>query len=102
MMSDSNYNICVNCVMDTSDPGISFDSNGLCDYCRNYEENILPIWASALESDDAISKLAQKISRDGRGKDFDCIIGLSGGLDSSYAAYVAKEKNGIKTFAFSR
>ncbi len=100
MISDSNYNICVNCVMDTSDPGISFDSHGLCDYCRNYKENILPIWASALESDDAISKLAQKISRDGRGKDFDCIIGLSGGLDSSYAAYVAKEKMGLRPLLF--
>ncbi len=94
------YQVCVSCVMDTSDPNIKFDSIGVCDYCHNYRSYIEPDWNHGLDHDGALSRLAVQIKKSGEGKDFDCIIGLSGGLDSSYAAYVAKEKMGLRPLLF--
>lgn len=91
-MSASSYQICTSCIMDTSDPSVGFDSEGRCDYCNNFEVNILPEWKNGYQRDPDLLRLANQIKRDGEGKDFDCIIGLSGGLDSSYATYVAVEK----------
>lgn len=83
--------ICTKCVMDTSDPKITFDADGVCDYCANYNSKILPRWNELLSDPSHLKKMGDVIRRDGRGKKYDCIIGLSGGLDSSYTAYVAKE-----------
>jgi N-acetyl sugar amidotransferase len=84
--------------MDTSDPNIAFDAAGRCDYCNNFDATIKPTWRT--DDDAALQLLADKIRADGKGKDFDCIIGLSGGLDSSYVAYVAKEKMGLRPLLF--
>jgi N-acetyl sugar amidotransferase len=100
MKQDSNYQICRRCIMDTSDPGIQFDSNGECDYCNNFDTTIAPNWHADERGEAELAKLAEKIKAEGKGKDFDCIIGLSGGLDSSYAAYVAKEKMGLRPLLF--
>lgn len=100
MTPASKYKICTRCVMDQSDPGIAFNSDGVCDYCENYDQNILPDWERALRSDDAIREMAKKIKLDGASRDFDCIIGISGGLDSSYAAYIAKERMGLRPLLF--
>ncbi len=86
--------------MDTSDPHIQFDANGMCEYCRNFDETIKPNWDTGAGGAQALTQLADRIKADGHGKDFDCIIGLSGGLDSSYAAYVAKEKMGLRPLLF--
>jgi N-acetyl sugar amidotransferase len=86
--------------MDTSDPGIIFDEEGICDYCRNFRNEILPNWNTDAVGAAELDRIAGKIKAEGRGKDFDCIIGLSGGLDSSYAAYVAKEKMGLRPLLF--
>jgi len=86
--------------MDTSDPNIIFDERGWCDYCNNFELTILPNWLINQKSDVKLMLLADKIRKQGKGKDFDCIIGLSGGLDSSYLAYIAKEKMGLKPLLF--
>ena len=94
------YQICSQCVMDTSDPNIIFDDKGLCNYCNNFQSNIRPNWDLSLQSDTALITLAEKIKAEGKGKDFDCIIGLSGGLDSSYVAYVVKEKMGLRPLLF--
>lgn len=91
---------CTRCIMDTSDPNITFDDQGVCDYCRNFEVNISPTWNPTLGSPASLSALADRIRHDGRGKDFDCIIGLSGGLDSSYVAYIAKVKMGLRPLLF--
>lgn len=96
----SPYQICNRCIMDTSDPNIVFDERGWCDYCNNFESAIRPNWLTDLRGEEALRDLADKIRQEGRGKDFDCIIGLSGGLDSSYAAYVAKEKMGLRPLLF--
>lgn len=86
--------------MNDSDPNITFDEAGVCDYCNNFELNIGPNWHVGLESSVKLSAIADQIKADGVGKDFDCIIGLSGGLDSSYVAYIAKEKMGLRPLLF--
>lgn len=86
--------------MDSSDPSINFDSSHKCDYCQNFEQMIAPHWKSGLDSDRELLEMADPIRKSGEGKDFDCIIGLSGGLDSSYVAYVAKEKMGLRPLLF--
>lgn len=94
------YQICSRCIMDSSDPNIVFDGRGWCDYCNNFEATIRPNWHTDHRGEAALQALADKIREAGRGKDFDCIIGLSGGLDSSYAAYVTKEKMGLRPLLF--
>lgn len=95
-----NYKICNHCIMDTTDPGILFDDRGRCDYCCNFEELIASNWQTGSEGHRQLMQMAESIKAAGKGKDFDCIIGLSGGLDSSYAAYVAKEKMGLRPLLF--
>ena len=85
--------------MDTSDKKISFDDNGFCDYCNNFNSKVKPFWNNNLKNG-SLDILAKKIRQEGKGKDFDCIIGLSGGLDSSYTAYIAKEKMGLRPLLF--
>ena len=85
--------------MDTSAPNISFDDSGTCNYCQNFSNVISQSWKNIFESK-KINQLASQIRRDGKDKEFDCIIGLSGGLDSSYAAFVAVEKMGLKPLLF--
>jgi N-acetyl sugar amidotransferase len=82
--------------MDTSDPCITFDARGWCDYCNNFHATIKPSWNTGPGGELALKLIADKIKKEGQGRDFDCIIGLSGGLDSSYAAYIAKEKMGLR------
>ncbi len=96
----SQYQICTHCIMDTRDPRITFDANGICDYCNNFNATIKPNWHTDQRGESELMALAEKIKAHGRGKDFDCIIGLSGGLDSSYAAYIAKEKMGLRPLLF--
>lgn len=93
-----NYKICKNCIMDTSDSKIRFDEYGICDHCNNYYDNILPKWKTL--NTDKLLKLADRIKKDSKNNDFDCIIGLSGGLDSSYTAYIAKEIMGLRPLLF--
>lgn len=77
--------------MDTSDSNIVFDEKGWCDYCNNYHVNILPHWHPDEQGKQELLKIVEKIKQDGKGKDHDCLIGLSGGVDSSYVAYLAKQ-----------
>lgn len=82
--------------MDTSDPNIRFDNFQYCDYCNNFKTNIRPYWDFGEGGRHNLMKMADEIKVSGRGRDFDCIIGLSGGLDSSYSAFIAKEKMGLR------
>ena len=99
-MSKREYQICTNCIMDTSDSKIVFDERGWCDYCCNFHENIEPNWHPDKNGEELIMPLINKIKKDGKNKDHDCLIGISGGLDSSYVAYVAKEKFGLRPLMF--
>ena len=86
--------------MDTSDPNIGFADWGWCDYCNNFESAIKPNWHTGAHGQVALNEMADTIRASGKGRDFDCIIGLSGGLDSSYTAYIAKEKMGLRPLLF--
>ena len=92
--------ICTNCVMDTTDCNIIFDDNGVCDHCNNFYKNVAPYWYTDEIGLMQLQKTVQKIKRDGVGKDFDCLIGVSGGIDSSYLTYLAKEKLGLRPLVF--
>lgn len=100
-MKDREYQVCKNCVMDTTDSLIQFDERGFCDHCNNYYSNILPNWHPDDIGAKELERIVSKIKKDGKGRKYDCIIGLSGGVDSSYVAYLAKEKLGLNPLIFS-
>lgn len=100
MKNNRPYQICANCIMDTSDSNIMFDDRGWCDYCNNYHANIKPNWHTDERGEREIMSAVEKIKRDGRGKPHDCLIGLSGGVDSSYVTYLAKEKFGLRPLLY--
>lgn len=100
-MSSREYQVCTNCVMDTTDSVIQFDEKGMCDHCHNYYENILPNWHSDEQGRKRLDEIVERIKKDGQGRKYDCIIGLSGGVDSSYLAYFAVKKLGLRPLLFA-
>lgn len=94
------YRICSNCVMDTTDPGITFDQRGVCDHCRTFDREIRPNWDTGERGRRELAREVEQIKQQGQGKDFDCIIGMSGGIDSSYLVYVAKTQLGLRPLVF--
>lgn len=95
-----NHQICTNCVMDTTDSMITFDEKGVCDHCNTFYNKILPNWHTDETGRQELDKIVLKIKESGKGKDFDCIIGMSGGIDSSYLTYLAKEELGLRPLVF--
>ncbi len=89
------YQICTRCIMDTSDPEIFFDDRGYCNHCKKVEEVIRPQWYPNNIGQQKLQTMVQEIKAN-QGKNlYDSIIGLSGGVDSSYLAYIAKTKLGL-------
>ena len=101
MLNNREYQVCTNCIMDTTDSKIVFDEKGVCDYCNSYITDILPNWQPNNNDYSELEKIASKIREEGKGKKYDCIIGLSGGTDSSYLAYIAKEKMGLRPLMYT-
>lgn len=93
--------ICARCVMDTSDSKIVFDEHGVCDHCHNFDENIQPNWHPDERGRQELERLTAEIKAYGRGRQYDCIIGLSGGVDSSYLAYFAVKEMGLRPLLYS-
>lgn len=87
----ADYRICTRCIMDTSDPDITFDESGICNHCINFDTVIVPQWYPNTEGAVRLNALADRIKSECKDQDYDCIIGLSGGVDSSYLAYKIKE-----------
>lgn len=94
------YQICKCCVMDTSDEDIVFDSKGVCMRCNEYKERIEPEWNHGKGHEKELTALIQQIKNSGEGKRYDCILGLSGGLDSSYMLHLAVKDWGLRPFVF--
>lgn len=90
-MNSPSYKICTRCVMDTSDPIITFDSKGQCNHCTEFLEKRAKHNYQGVKSDEDLKKTIQQIKETGKGLEYDCILGLSGGVDSSYAAYICKQ-----------
>lgn len=99
-MSSRPYQICTRCVMDTSDPDITFDEQGICSHCRSYDAMVRNTVDRAArgERKAELDAVVARIRQAGQGHDYDCIMGLSGGVDSSYVAYTAK-KLGLRPLA---
>lgn len=94
------YQICTNCVMDTSDSRITFDEHGVCDHCKDFYENVKPKWHTDEKGKKELEAIVAKIKKDGEGKEFDCILGLSGGVDSSYMLHIAVKEFGLRPLVF--
>ena len=76
------YQRCTRCVMDTTDSKITFDEHGVCDHCRTFDEDIKPNWHPDEKGRKELDKIVERIKEDGKKHDFDCILGMSGGVAS--------------------
>ena len=92
------YRICVRCIMDTTDPEIQFDNDGVCNHCRRYEEKVKERLCLDEAGQQELNKLVGEIKIKGKNKKYDCIIGVSGGVDSTFVAYLVK-KLGLRPLA---
>lgn len=99
-MTERKYEICSNCVMDTTDTNLKLDEHGECERCKEYKSTILPEWNYGKGHEQELKKLLDDIKRKGKGKEYDCILGLSGGLDSSYLLHLAVKEWGLRPFVF--
>ena len=90
--------VCARCVMDTSDEDITFDADGRCSHCAHYAQRARTELFEGAEGERRLDAIVQRIRRDGRGRSYDCIIGVSGGADSSYVAYLVKQR-GLRPLA---
>jgi len=86
--------------MDTTDEKIVFDAAGVCDHCRTFRTRILQNWRTDASGRAELDRQVAQIKTAGAGRDFDCIIGMSGGIDSSYLTYLAKEELGLRPLVF--
>lgn len=90
-MTTREYQICTRCVMDTSDPDIRFDAQGVCNHCHARDELIARHVLSGEEGRRKLEQVVEEVRRSGKGKAYDCVIGVSGGVDSTYLAWKVKE-----------
>jgi N-acetyl sugar amidotransferase len=92
-MDKANYQQCKRCVMDTTTSYIKFDKEGICNFCKDYEKSLQKtVFDFTLEErTQKLDALLDKIKKEGKGKPYDCILGISGGMDSSYLCILAKE-----------
>lgn len=97
-MNEENYKICARCIIDSSDPKIELDESGICNHCRDYEENVKKKVLKGEEGQKKFNEIISKIKEEGKNKKYDCVIGVSGGVDSTYVMYLAK-KNGLRPLA---
>jgi N-acetyl sugar amidotransferase len=82
--------------MDTSDPEIAFDADGNCNHCNKALELAPITWFPGEKGNKMLNEIASKVKEEQKKKEFDCIIGLSGGVDSSYLAYITKVRLGLR------
>ncbi len=92
--------VCQNCVMDTTDANIIFDENGICDHCITFKNQIEPFWQTDYRGYKQLQELVCKIKKEGKGKDCDCMMGMSGGIDSSFLLYKMVTEFGLRPLVF--
>jgi len=85
------YRVCRRCIMDTSDPEITFDGQGVCHHCHAYDRVVSECVVRGTEGRTQLAAIAARIKEEGKRRRYDCVIGLSGGVDSSYVAYLVKQ-----------
>ncbi len=98
-MTALSYRMCSYCVMDTTVPDIEFDDDGVCNYCHLYRRRTGAELRYDAAGQERLHELVARMKADGKGRPYDCILGVSGGADSTYAAYLAKAKHGLRPLA---
>lgn len=98
MIEYRNYKICSRCIYDERTPAITFDENGICNYCHLVDQLKEEYKTGTPEGENRIHEIIQKIKEKGKGKRYDCIVGVSGGTDSSYMLWWAVDK-GLRPLA---
>lgn len=92
------YRRCTRCISDNTCPGISFDEKGECNFCHLHDK-----WASMYPNDaqgeQHLRSMIRKIKHDGAGKKYDCVVGISGGRDSTYILHLTVNKYGLRPLA---
>ena len=88
----ASYQQCLRCVMDTTDQYITFDINGYCNHCTHYFEITSKLSYRGEDAETRLIPLINKIKSAGKKSKYDCLVGISGGVDSCYTAYIAKKK----------
>jgi len=86
--------------MDTTDSKISFDEKGVCDHCNDFYKNVKPRWHTDERGKAALESIVARIKKSGKGKDFDCLLGISGGVDSSYMLHITVKEFGLRPLVF--
>lgn len=99
-MNLNEYKICTNCVMDTTDAKIVFDEKGVCDHCNDFYKKIKPNWHTDERGRAELETIVTHIKKSGKGKDFECLLGISGGIDSSYMLHIAVREFGLRPLVF--
>jgi N-acetyl sugar amidotransferase len=94
------YKICKKCVMDTTDSNIIFDEHSICDHCNTFKNKIEPFWQTNENSKLHLEQIVSKIKKESKGKDFDCLMGMSGGIDSSFLLYKMVTEFGLRPLVF--
>jgi N-acetyl sugar amidotransferase len=92
------YQICSRCIMDTTDPNITFDAKGECCYCMIYDHRVKNEVFRGPEGERRLMQITETIKKQGEGKPYDCLIGVSGGVDSTFAIWHLK-KLGLRPLA---
>lgn len=100
VMTNRPYQICTKTVMDTSDPGIRFDNDGVSNHYWDFEKNVKSRWLSGANGYALLEQQVNAIKKSGKGRDFDCIMGLSGGADSSYMLHKMVTLFGLRPLVF--
>jgi len=99
-MSKNSYRICSNCVMDTSDSAIQFNADGVCDHCTGFATDVAPSWDTGPAGHAKLEEIIAKVKEAGKGHEFDCILGMSGGLDSSFMLHLLVTQYGLRPLVF--
>lgn len=86
--------------MDSTDSMITFNEQGVCDHCNTFHNHTLSNWDTGEKGQKELTTMIEKIKFEGKNKDFDCIIGMSGGIDSSYLTYLSRRKFGLRPLIF--
>ena len=95
----SEIKICSRCVMDTTATEITFDDKGICNFCHQYDNVTTKDLYVDKGGEERINNLIKKIKKDGKNRQYDVLIGISGGVDSSYVAYLVKKVYGLRALA---
>jgi N-acetyl sugar amidotransferase len=92
------FKVCTRCIYDTHIPFISFDEEGICNYCRQYDA-MQTEYPTGEAGEKIIEEYVAQMKKDGVGKAYDVVVGVSGGCDSSYILHLAKKKYGLRVLA---